>query len=360
MDSSSTHGSSHASLTSTDDGGATEEANLATSSAIRSIVSEVMARGLDDLKSQMRKDLSDFREIIKGDIKAQMDELSTSINQKIQTATNQIEEATLRLTEVEKNVAGAEKWDLAVKDTLLGLLNNHRVLQNKLSDLESYSRRQNIRIYGVPEDETPEGTSVTRFVESLIMTELGDNLVIPQGTDLGIERAHRALGPRPPPGASPRSLVVRFLRFTMKEKVLQAAWKKQLFVQNRRVYFDHDYSADVQQKRKEYIPIKKVLKENHIRFQTPMTRIRIHFQTGTVTCNDAHEAATEVERHGYAVGPIRGKRPSEHNVETLSKLLPWRVVGGRSRVDNEYQETIRERLREFQRSSQEDIEREED
>ena len=42
-------------------------------------------------------------------------------------------------------------------------------------------------------------------------------------------------------------------------------------LQNKRVYFDHDYATDMQNKRKEYTPVKKALKENGVRFQTPLT-----------------------------------------------------------------------------------------
>ncbi|RXN32638.1 LINE-1 type transposase domain-containing 1 [Labeo rohita] len=100
---------------------------------------------------------------------------------------------------------------------------------SKLSDLEGRSHRNNIRIYGV--SENAEGSSMPRFIENLIKTELGDLLELNQGDDLGIERAHRALTPRPPAGMPPRSIVVRFLQFTTKEKILHAAWKKKILVE---------------------------------------------------------------------------------------------------------------------------------
>ncbi|KAK7880965.1 hypothetical protein WMY93_032419 [Mugilogobius chulae] len=84
----------------------------------------------------------------------------------------------------------------------------------KVSDLEGRARRNNIRLYGVPEDT--EGTSTAAYVENLIKRELGGDLSV-EG-NLGIERAHRALGPKPPAGAPPRSIVVRFIRFTTKEE----------------------------------------------------------------------------------------------------------------------------------------------
>ncbi|CAL9707344.1 unnamed protein product [Knipowitschia caucasica] len=339
---------------------AREEASVSTVSTdttvIRTIISEVMNKGLEDLRQQMARDLTNFREIIKEDMKTQLDVLNVNINQKLEAASRQIEDATRRLEEVEIKAAGAEKWDLAVRDTLLDLINNQRALQSKMSDLEGRSRRNNIRIYGIA--EKTEGTSMPAFIESFILNELRESIGVQRGADLGIERAHRALGPQPPTGAPPRSIVIRFLSFTTKEKVLQAAWKKQMFVQNKRVFFDHDYATDVQQRRKEYTPIKKILKENQIRFQTPLTRIRIHFDTGSVTCNDPHAAVAELEKRGFSVGPIRAKKPADHNADTLSKLLPWRTVGPH-RAGKDYQESIRERLRGFQRPDQEDNSHEE-
>lgn len=188
-----------------------EAASAATLSAIRKVMSEVMAKEMSNLKSDMRKELSEFRASFRQDMKAQLDDLSTEINQKIQVATGQIEEVTRRLGEVEKGFVGTEKWDIRVKDTLIQLLNNQQALQDKLSDLD-------IRIYRVPENA--EGTSMHQFIEDLSDKELGDSLGLSQGKELGIERAHRALAPKQPAGVPPRSIVVQFLQFTTKEKVL--------------------------------------------------------------------------------------------------------------------------------------------
>ncbi len=64
--------------------------------------------------------------------------------------------------------------------------------EEKLVNQEGRARRENIRIYNVPEDE--EGSSMVVFVEKL----LREKLDIPPTTELHIERAHRALVPKPP------------------------------------------------------------------------------------------------------------------------------------------------------------------
>ena len=62
---------------------------------------------------------------------------------------------------------------------------------NKLLDQEGRSRRENRRIYNVPEGA--EGPSLVEFVQKL----LRETMEVPTTTELGIKRAHRALAPRP-------------------------------------------------------------------------------------------------------------------------------------------------------------------
>lgn len=329
------------------------EDSPATLNSIRKMVSEVVAEGMRDLKSEMKKELSQVRLSFREDMKVQLDELRSEINQQIKAATGQVEEVAKRLGEVERSVAGREPWDTGVKDALIQLLNNQKSLQAKVADLEGRSRRNNIRIYGIP--EKAEGTSMLRYVENMIQSELGDTTGLRQGQSLGIERAHRALASQPPDGAPPRSTVVRFLQFTVKEKILQAAWKKSIYVQESRVFFDHDYAEAVQQRRKEYTPIKRVLKENGIRFQTPLTRMRVHFDSGTVTFNSAEEAAADQRKRGLSVGPIPRRRSKDITVDSINNLMPWSTVGPRRTGDaQDYQESIRERLKGFQRQDRED------
>lgn len=147
------------------------------------------------LQAELKKDLSDFRTCFMEDTdteKKQMDEFVSEVDRKIQEVTGQIEGAVERMGQMEENMLGIERWDIGVKDTLTQLLTKQRALQEKVTDLEGRSRRNNIRIYGIPEDA--EGTSAVTFMENFIKTELGSET----GRGLGIERAHRALAPKPP------------------------------------------------------------------------------------------------------------------------------------------------------------------
>lgn len=139
--------------------------------------------------------------------------------------------------------------------------------ESKLLDQECRSRRWNLRLYNVPEAAENE-SSMVKFVEKL----LRDSLDIPQSMSLGIERTQRVLGPKPSGNGEekPRSIIIVFTHLTTKEEVLHKAWtKKTVLWEGRRIYFDQDYPPAISQKRKEYAEVKRVLKQQYIRFQTP-------------------------------------------------------------------------------------------
>ncbi|KAI2654005.1 LINE-1 retrotransposable element ORF1 protein [Labeo rohita] len=98
-------------------------------------------------------------------------------------------------------------------------LRKNQEMQEKLTNIELRSRRNNVRIYGILEGKE-DGSSVAQFVDGLLKNELGLDI------DLQIQRAHRALLPKPNPNSPPQSIIVNFLQFTVKETVLKLAWQK--------------------------------------------------------------------------------------------------------------------------------------
>lgn len=67
------------------------------------------------------------------------------------------------ITKAEGRISDVETCSAVTKVALLSLLKEQRWLQEKVTDVESRSRRNNIRIYGVPEGS--EGDSMIEFVE---------------------------------------------------------------------------------------------------------------------------------------------------------------------------------------------------
>lgn len=280
--------------------------------------------------TKVLEEIRDFRKDTKQQLTEIISEI-TSVNQKLA-------EAETRIGKVEDRVQNVEQ----VMSKMIKVINQQ---ETKLLDQEGRSRRDNIRLYNVPEGS--EGTSTVMFVEKL----LRDTLEIPPTTDLGIERAHRALAPKPSGNGEdkPRSIIIKFHRYRIKEEILRKAWaKKKVFLNERPIYFDQDYPPAILQKRKEYSEAKRVLKQKQIRFQTPFpAKLRVFYDDGTRLYQSAEEATADMKDRGLPISVIT---PRESLAEQLSRTV-WEMVRGprQQGVDEEREKNIRERLQVYRR-----------
>lgn len=191
------------------------------------------------------RELREFRQDNKHQLK--------DIKEEIAKTNSRMDEAEARILESEERLQSTE-------EVLAEMVQIQEQLQAKITDQEGRSRRENVRIYGVPEGAEGGPGSMIPFVEKL----LRENLSIPPSSDMQIQRAHRALAPQPPAGAQPRSIVIRFLSFTMKEEIIKLAWQKKGFTWgNSKINLDHDYAPGILAKRREYAEARRLLKENN-------------------------------------------------------------------------------------------------
>lgn len=94
------------------------------------------------------------------------------------------------------------------------LKSENATLKLKMEDLECRSRRNNIKIIGIPEQE--EGNKPTDFIQALIPKLLGeDNFK----SSVIIDRAHRTLRPPLPAGAKPQAIIARVHLYWEKEQM---------------------------------------------------------------------------------------------------------------------------------------------
>lgn len=202
-----------------------------------------------------------------------------------------------RLTEVETRVSEVEHGHMRHERALGYLLRKEAYLSNKCDDIENRIRRKNMRIYGIP--ERAEKDDMISFVTNF----LKGSLTLQDGLNIELERAHRALGQRPSDTAPPRSIIVRFWDFRVKQTVLQQAWKQRdVQFQGNRVYFDQDYSPEVQRKRKKVREVIKKLKERNVKAQSPYpAQLRIFFTSGPKVFSSLLEARSTLEELGINV-----------------------------------------------------------
>lgn len=262
------------------------------------------------------------------------------IKEEIAKVNNRLDEAEGRIEEAEERIQNTE-------EVVTAMLKLHTKLEEKLLDLESRSRRENIRIYGVPEGSEGDSTTMALFVESLLREGLELTEEMP---DLQIERAHRSAGPQPPADAPPRSIIVKLLSFKTKDVLLRGAWQKKGFVwQQNRINLDHDYPPLILKKRREYSEIRKVLKEKKVQFQTLFpARLRVRHEDGTKTYNSIEEASEDMRRRGYTVTTAT---PPETLMEQVQRLSWTKVDKPATKGKTGPGSGYKEKLRAFRRPS---------
>ena len=227
-----------------------------------------------------------------------------------------------RMEEAESRIDECETVLQAATTLITRLLKRQTDMEEKMIDAEARARRVNIRIYSIPEKS--EGENMMSFVEQLLKTSLGFS----PDTALGLERCHRALTKMSTdPNAKPRSIVVRFASYRMKEEVISRAWgKKQVFHNNTRYYVDHDYPPAILKKRLEYYGAKKVLQREKIKFQTPYpARMKVFYSDETRMYQTATEATEDMVARGLQVDIVPAATdPDQREIQRLST---WKVAG---------------------------------
>ena len=273
---------------------------------------------MKELISSLRGDL--FQQF--GELKQEVEKLSKDtrdLHKDVRDLRNDVSAIVAKHEEAEERIQGLEEREMLSQALLFNIIAEHRDMREKLDYLENKSRQNNIRIYQVKEGA--EGADMVGFITRLISEKLGIS-----AQDFMIVAAHRSLIKRPSSDATPRSMVVRFLQWDTRQKVLQAAWKKNdIRLEQTRIYFDRDYSVKLQQERARYGPIRRQLREkgvkSHIIYQA---KLKV-FTGDDITIYQTPEDATEqLEAKGCLQGPAVHPEPN-----TTRKSASFGPVGSR-------------------------------
>lgn len=199
---------------------------------------------------------ADVMEAIKG--------MEKRVTNKLDGVSEMIKEVTERMKVAEERISGTEDEVVQLRTRTSSLESQVKLLSERADELENRSRRNNVRIVGLIEEE--EGRDACTFLENWIPSILGMS-----DTMLALERAHR-IGPQPqkvtdanvtsPP---PRTLIMKFLNYRQKEEVMRAAKAKgTLNYKDHIVRFFPDVSAETHKKQRAYDGVRQKLRERGI------------------------------------------------------------------------------------------------
>lgn len=222
-----------------------------------------------------------------------------------------------RAEHMEERVGNVEDRTTRLERSTAYLLHQTAKLSVRGDDFESRMRRNNIRIHGIPEGAEKDDT--IGFVTDLIKSEIENT------DDIRIERAHRSLVAKPKDStAPPRAIIVRFLDYRVKEYVMRQAWKQKTTYEGQTIYFNQDYTTEVQRKRKQVRDVIKKLKEKNVKAQSPYpAQLKVFFNSGVKTFSTLMEAAPMLKDMGIDV--------EEDGRERLQKMLmqgSWTTATG--------------------------------
>ena len=167
-----------------------------------------------------------------------------------------------------------------------------QTLEKNAEDAENRSRRNNIRLVGIP--EKLEKGRMLDFLESWLREQIA-----PEGLSqhYALERAHRVPARPPVAGAPPRPIVARLLHF--RDHILaQARLKGDIRIGNSKVMVFPDYTREVQKKRASFQGVKKRLRQNGLTYGVLFpARLRVETDGGALFFESPTEASLWIDNH---------------------------------------------------------------
>ncbi|CAI5657495.1 unnamed protein product [Oreochromis niloticus] len=243
--------------------------------------------------------LEEHRASISADFKTSFATLEARLD-KIQTT---ITEHGQRMNLLESHAELQEQRLQALEERCVALAESNTKLKAKTIDLESRSRRNNIRIIGLP--ESIEGPRPTSFFADFLVEVLGDQIL---QSPPELDRAHRTLVAKPQSGARPRPVIIRLHRYQTKELIIREARKQRgkLHYRGSPVQIFEDYTPEVAEERAKYRSVMADLYNLALRptLRFP-ARLQITLESGEKKRFSSPEEATSfVGKYQQTPGPV--------------------------------------------------------
>ncbi|KAJ1106329.1 hypothetical protein NDU88_003730 [Pleurodeles waltl] len=162
-----------------------------------------------------------------------------------------------RVTGLERRMGSLEKQMATSQDRDQDLL----YLKRKLTDLEDRSRRDNICLLGIPENE--EGTDIQAFLSSTLSKLTSLNFDPP----VEFQRVHRVGPKRSDTSVRPSPIIGCLLRHNQTRQILQTARSHSPFQLGQHdIRITADYSKDTNKRRKAFLALRPRLRQLEMKY----------------------------------------------------------------------------------------------
>lgn len=205
--------------------------------------------------------LEDHCKSISSALSFELKESFASLESKLDAIQSVVSDHGERIASLEEHANSNEDRFQALETAYAELTETCAKLKAKNTDLEGRSRRNNIRVVGMPESEGPRPTA---FFSKALAEIFGDEVL---QTPPELDRAHRSLAAKPPHGGRPRPVIICFHRHQIKELVIREAHKRRndLKFQDNPIRIYEDFSPEVQEQRAAYRNIMATLYNQGLR-----------------------------------------------------------------------------------------------
>lgn len=216
------------------------------------------------------------------------------LKEEVSSIRQEIQKVVERISGLEERVSRTEDMVAPMQQDFKRMQAQLETIKLKMDEWENRSRRQNIRVLGLP--EKCEGPRPEEFMEGWLKEVFGAETF---SQLFSIERAHRV--PTNPIHAERRTrpLIMRFFNFKDKMKVLQRAREKgDIFYNGARISFYPDYSPELQRRRAGFLDIKRALRNLNIPYALLYpARLRVVASGSTQFFESARGAMEWLEEH---------------------------------------------------------------
>lgn len=206
-------------------------------------------------KGKMQKERSDEMPPWAEDIVRTLNSIKDqngSIKDQLEKNSNEMKSFLGKLKDLETQVITHEEELKITKQKLFEATTRLERYQNKIIDLETRSRRRNIRIVGL--QEGAEDGDLIAYFGKLFHTLFPTILSQPPA----IERAHRAFTSKSKDPNKPRSVLVCFHHFKIKDQIMRQARKQRVFrFKESELHFYEDYPREVMEQRSKFALVMK-------------------------------------------------------------------------------------------------------